>query len=434
MNDHVTIRMYNVGLGDCFLLTFPAPGRDRKVLIDCGVHSSGPGPRKIDEVASRIVEDVRENGKARIDVVIATHRHQDHVSGFESDVWDEVEVDEVWLPWTEDPTDPEAREIRETQSKKAKKIAAALRLMGASDTLIEMADNSMTNAVAMATLHHGFKGKPKRRFLPVKTRSRHSMHIAALPGVTIHTMGPSRDRNAIRDMNPPKGESYLRLAGRAGDPSGAGAPFPERWIVSKSGEEFPAWLDAQLAPPVKRSPVPGTLHATDSAFLHRWLSTLGMDSADFAKIDAVAREDALALVVALDAAVNGTSLMLMFEIGRAFLLFPGDAQWGTWNAAIADPEWNELLTKTTFYKVGHHGSHNSTPMSFVTSILPEEPHGLTAMVCTRPTTKFKEIPRLPLLKALSNKTAGRLARSDEQEAVEGFRREGDVFTEVEVDI
>src|SRR5689334_3547640 len=93
----VSIRMYNVGLGDCFLLRFPDEERERKVLIDCGVHVSGPGPHKISEVVDQIIEDVTDDETPRIDVVIATHRHRDHVSGFDNPRWGEVEVGEVWL-------------------------------------------------------------------------------------------------------------------------------------------------------------------------------------------------------------------------------------------------------------------------------------------------------------------------------------------------
>ena len=78
--DHVLIRMYNVGFGDCFLLVFPASDRPRKVLIDCGSHSAGRGPASIQDVCARVLSDVAgDGGVARIDLVIATHRHQDHV-------------------------------------------------------------------------------------------------------------------------------------------------------------------------------------------------------------------------------------------------------------------------------------------------------------------------------------------------------------------
>lgn len=127
------------------------------------------------------------------------------------------------------------------------------------------------------------------------------------------------------------------------------------------------------------------------------------------------------LVTKLEKAVNGTSLMLMFVVGRAHLLFPGDAQWGTWSAALADPEWNELLSKTTFYKVGHHASHNATPRAFVEKHLSRK---FSAMVSTRKVKKWPDIPRGPLLEALRARS-NRVIRSASQDVPDssGFRRE-----------
>jgi len=78
-------------------------------------------------IVDRIVQDVTDaDGVPRIDVVVATHRHKDHVSGFGQASWDNVEVKEVWMPWTEDPTDEEARNIRDIQSSLALGLDAAL--------------------------------------------------------------------------------------------------------------------------------------------------------------------------------------------------------------------------------------------------------------------------------------------------------------------
>ena len=110
----IRIRMYDVGFGDCFLVGFPsADHRERLVLIDCGVHFASQGGHPIPDVIADIKREAtsgRPDGQPRIDIVVATHRHQDHVSGFEDqDVWADVEVGEVWLPWTEDPDDEDAR-------------------------------------------------------------------------------------------------------------------------------------------------------------------------------------------------------------------------------------------------------------------------------------------------------------------------------------
>jgi hypothetical protein len=162
-----------------------------------------------------------------------------------------------------------------------------------------------------------------------------------------------------------------------------------------------------------------------------WLRQAGIGARQLKAIENMAQEDPLALAVALDAAVNGTSLMLMFEMGKAFLLFPGDAQWGTWQNALGDPEWHEMLAKTTFYKVGHHGSHNATPREFVEKVVGAK---FSGMVCTDNTKKFPLIPRIPLLAALNKKSGNHIARSDEETKVTGFTRNGDVSTDTRVNV
>ena len=396
----VTVRMYNVGFGDSFLLTFPAADRPRKVLVDCGTHSAGPGPEPIGDVAAQLVRDVTgADGVPRIDVVVATHRHRDHVSGFESPAWKGVQVTEVWMPWTEDPDDPEAKKIRDTQSAGAASLHAALRLSGAPGHLLDLVANCLTNEKAMATLHGGFAGRPARLFLPKKGDEKNTYAPAALPGVTVHLLGPSRDPGVIRDMDPPKGKGYLRLAN--GNGGGSGLPFRRHWALTP--KEFDA----------------------TAAFAHLRLPGKYRKS-----VDALGDDDDLAVAVALDAAVNGTSLMLMFEIGKAFLLFPGDAQWGTWNAVLSDPASADLLKKTVFYKVSHHGSHNATPKEFVE----KELSAFSAMISTRTMARWKLIPKKELLAALGAKSKA-VVRSDQLSSLpSGFTKQGESWVETTIPI
>lgn len=424
--DKVTIRMYNAGFGDAFLLIIPAPDRDRKILIDCGVHASGRNPKlSIAKVVEYIVKDVTEkDGTPRIDVVIATHRHQDHVEGFREALWDTVEVTEVWMPWTENRRDPIATEIRETQGKIAKKLDEALKkklldpqkygiLTSAkikeTKELQEFIWNSLPNAKPMETLHEGFAGGAKipRRFLPYEKREENSFETDLLPGVTIHAMGPSRDPEIIRDMNPPKGQSYLRLVDSFADDEELYVPFRDEWVLD---------VDTFNANYKK------TFKTTDEVLTPN----------EIKKIRSVGDGSEFGVAVNLEDAVNGTSLMLMLQIGKAFLLFPGDAQWGTWECARNDAEWFRLLEKTNFYKVGHHGSHNATPKEFVTDILKEN---FLAMVPVRPIKKFKRIPRVPLMDALRDKP-GKVVRSDKPDPVDPpeFKRVNDVYVELQVPI
>jgi beta-lactamase superfamily II metal-dependent hydrolase len=388
---NITVRMYNVGFGDSFLLMFPGAERPHRVLVDCGAHSLGPGPVAMKDMVRQIVSDVTDaDGKSRIDVVVCTHRHRDHVSGFQNSLWKRVEVGEVWMPWTEHPTDEVARRIRESQSRRAQSLTLALTRLGADDSTMSIAENSLTNAQAMRTLHGGFLNVRRRRFLPTEKESKRSFTTSLLPNVEIHVMGPSRDENVIRDMEPEKGESYLQfLLSRTVGTSGRVRPFREEWIVK-----------------------PGRYR--------RNFGHLEVTKAQQRSVENIGSGSDFDLVTKLEKAVNGTSLMLMFVCGRAHLLFAGDAQWGTWSAALNDTEWSEMLSKTTFYKVGHHASHNATPRAFVEKHLSKK---FLAMVSTRPVKKWPEIPRGPLLSALRERS-NRVVRSDKPDVpdAQGFER------------
>ncbi len=165
----VRVRMYNVGFGDCFLIQLPDRVSPRLVLIDCGVHSASKEGKPLKEIVDRVIADVKALvGRPRIDVVVATHRHRDHVHGFDNPAWLDVEVGEVWLPWTENPVDPVARELLERQSRRALQLSVLAADGGDErmEAIEAIADNTLKNADAMAMLHHGFAGSPKRHFLP----------------------------------------------------------------------------------------------------------------------------------------------------------------------------------------------------------------------------------------------------------------------------
>jgi beta-lactamase superfamily II metal-dependent hydrolase len=401
--------MYNVGFGDSFLLVFPAKDRPRKVLIDCGVHVSGANPKaSIGAIVKRIVADVTEPGGPRIDLVICTHRHQDHVEGFDNPIWKQVEVGEVWLSWTENYKDPEARKILEAQSSKAKKLNLVLEKMIAAPArfglgaakvsdlrmLKAFSENSLSNSEAMATLHEGFKGGKEipRRYLPDEVRSLNSFEPATLPGVTAHILGPSRDPDVIRDLNPSAGEQWLRLMeSMSSSDYEAHRPFHQDW--AKTG--------AQYDP-----------------------NRTVLSAADLKNIEKVGEGTEFNVAVQLEDAINGTSLMIIFEMGKACLFFPGDAQNGTWKAALKDPEWRELMKKADFYKIGHHGSHNATPKEFVFDVLKQ---GFKAMASVRSIKTFKFIPKFELMTALKEKP-GKVARSDmPAEDPRGFTRDASDF-------
>ncbi|MBS0263340.1 MAG: hypothetical protein JSS02_15465, partial [Planctomycetes bacterium] len=116
-----TLRAYRVGFGDCFLLTFEyASGDSRHVLIDFGttrlpIRSAADEQKKTTQVAKfhlEVAERIAAVCGPKLHVVVATHRHKDHISGFATgspgkrlsgDIIRGLKPDLVILPWTEDP-------------------------------------------------------------------------------------------------------------------------------------------------------------------------------------------------------------------------------------------------------------------------------------------------------------------------------------------
>src|SRR6185369_7729883 len=110
----LTLRAYQVGFGDCFLLSFHyADQSDRHVLIDFG--STGLPGHLPKEQMLLVAEDIRQQCKGALDIVVATHRHKDHISGFSrdgktndkgettGDIIKSCSPKVVIQPWTENP-------------------------------------------------------------------------------------------------------------------------------------------------------------------------------------------------------------------------------------------------------------------------------------------------------------------------------------------
>ncbi len=405
------IRMYHVGFGDCFLLTFGAgSAAERHLLVDCGSISTGAAQ------VTKVTDDVIKTCKGRIELVVCTHRHRDHVGGFADPRWSSVVVGEVWMPWTEDPTDPDATRIRNGQSGFAAGLAKALRI--ASDKLDEdplavdapereqalqatqaLTLNALTNEKAMQTLHSGFSGNSPRYFLPVKGTNCEARNVEGLPGIVFHILGPPRDEEAIKNMDPPQGAAYFAVADDSGAPALASEAFRPRWRLDRAAFD-------------KANP--------ESTF----------DLKDQKQLDTLADEPDGNVAAAIDRAVNNTSLIMMIEAGSQWLLFPGDAQWGSWNAAMSDDNCKSLMKRTTFYKVGHHGSHNATPRVAVDDLFAQ---GLISFFSTASIKQWPDVPRGPLVEAISKK--GKIARSDMEDVSEkaGFTVEDGLYTEWTVD-
>jgi beta-lactamase superfamily II metal-dependent hydrolase len=388
----VVVRMYNTGFGDCFLLTIPTSAGARRMLIDCGTHPASTGPRQAKrDAVPLLMQDLQaEAGQLRVEVVVASHRHRDHVSGFEAPEFDDLEVGEVWMPWTENPDDVDATNLRNrmgvaaltieaTRAAIAKPPPSMIAVRQLLDNDIPIIDNGMAlkNEKSMATLWTGFAGSPTRKYLSVPTDP---IETPLLPGVRIHLLGPGKDEKTIRDLEPPKSETFAHVGGpavHAVDPTETDdaplrQPFDDDWATSAADANTNgAFKGLRVTPEIKSA------------------------------IKALAADELLAAAASLTSSINGTSLMFVLEFGGIFLFFPGDAQWGTWKAVLDSKESKALLRRCSFYKIGHHGSHNASPKTFVDEVMAP---GSLAAVPVAPVTVWPMIPQTELVDAIRLRT------------------------------
>jgi beta-lactamase superfamily II metal-dependent hydrolase len=372
--DQMRVRMYRVGFGDCFLLSLPEQAGHRHILIDCGVHAKGDI-----KTMPKVVQDVRTETDDELDVVVVSHAHQDHISGFgtHATAWANVAVKEVWMPWTEDPTDVQAVELRTRQLSLAQQLREHLTLRGQlSESTASILENFVgfnlaNNADSMRVVRGGFKGPPKIRYLEAGKKLNKA---AGITGLEALVMSPSRDEAALKRMNPPAGQRWLQSNG-ASDGTGAIAPFPAARLTRTA---------------LKRR--------TDGCVLDKKEERQLQDS--------VLADDTLALM--LDDVLNNTSLVLLLRFRGSTLLFPGDAQWGNWSTWLEKSGADAVLNEITFFKVGHHGSHNSTPRTIVPKLLHPD---VAAMISTQ-RRPFKSIPKRNMVDSLTSHCHKRVARSD----------------------
>jgi glyoxylase-like metal-dependent hydrolase (beta-lactamase superfamily II) len=109
MTTSIRIRMYRPGFGDCFLLTFRNGSAEQHALIDFGAHMHG-------EIGTmdKIMDDLEKASGSNLRLIVATHAHRDHISGFGkfASRFATFQIEEVWLPWTDDPHDKQAADLK----------------------------------------------------------------------------------------------------------------------------------------------------------------------------------------------------------------------------------------------------------------------------------------------------------------------------------
>lgn len=421
----VEVRMYRQGHGDCFLLTFKRSGNRRTpfhMLIDCGMKK---GSQAVEgQSVPEILNTIHAQTGGKLDLVVITHEHEDHVSGFpkpgdDAHPFSKFKVEELWLAWTEDPNDAFANELRETFGDKLLALAlthhqlktlpaATGRDDGLRETLEEFLELETGETDGLTVLRDACDDlgvTPSRdigmgldefrsafaarksgsiRGKKYKERLQGLRHMAKnirflTPGegpikiedlpVKFYPFGPPRDQDQLRKLNPRQAEEFHIGPFPMGD-TGSGL-FAALEARSQGAPDNSPFAARHFAP--SGDPRDATASAADSYYAQVYFANPSDDASNFnqkRRIDSDWMGDAEGMALRLNTEVNNTSLVLGIELEKSkqVLFFTGDAQAGNWRS-WKDISWEDgettvtakdLLARCTFYKVGHHGSHNAT--------------------------------------------------------------------------
>jgi hypothetical protein len=390
-----SVRVYCQGLGDCILVRVKrTSGDDFKLLIDCGVVL---GTEDAGSTMIGVVENIVKDTNEKIDVLAITHEHWDHLSGFiqAADSFAKLAVGSVWVAWTEDENDDLAKQLKDELGKAEKALAAcvnAFRAAGDPASIGVLADLALTPFGAAASSSTSTKAAFDKAKAKAKIRICWPFDKPfEIPDANarIYVLGPPHDPKLIRKINPSTSspETYgLAMNGGGALPFGVVEALGRR---EAEGDSSAPLRDDPTAPFHPRVTIPlgakGRLWLPDGSsvaeddwrqiddfFREHYFGNESYNSDGWRRIDGDWLGSATELALALQSYTNNTSLILALELGEMgkgqVLLFAADAQVGNWESwqtwqcesdgrTVTGPD---LLKRTIFYKVGHHGSHNAT--------------------------------------------------------------------------
>ena len=454
----VKVRLYCQGVGDAFLLAFPTadPAEPAYLLIDCGIAKGTPDR---EARSRRIVENIAAATGGRLDILVITHQHFDHISSFQDSwrEWLEIQVENLYLPWTE--ATAEKGEVKgKTTFEEVLNRAAEAALGQASPQALR----SQPRLGAQADFLGFTPGEAPRNMDDAmdfarslcrgKIRYFYPGDVFKVPGTQSfgYVLGPPR-----LDQKNPAGKPYIELLedrdamysyrdfglepdrGRIGGPNSFALSDDRALPALASGllaaDALDRNFDEDFSPFSHEQRLDWDFAMAAPFFEKHYGSSPRGEGGAWRRID----EDWLGgmadLALRAGDFTNNISLVLAFDLpgSEKMMLFPGDAQVGNWLSWHQIDKWSyvddaiparapessatqtlmeNLLGRVAFYKVGHHGSHNATVKKQGLELMSDD---LVAFIpvsvpVAQDLMGYCPMPFYPVLRAIQQKTRGRV--------------------------
>jgi len=403
--DNIKIRMYRQGLGDCFLLKFCNKEKSLfNMMIDCGVLL---GTENSDQKMKDIVKHIADDTENKIDVVMVTHEHWDHVSGFiqAQEEFDKIDIGEIWLSWAENPNDSFAKILKKDKNLKLQLLQDILHAKKHTNRF-----HLAEQALSFFAASEGKKTSDAMKYIQEKGKSNINyfepgevISVDALPNIRFYVLGPPKDEKLIK-KNMSSNSDVIYKLGIGNDFLNPFAEFDRNQNKSLFDEKY-VLLD-------NRDEIENIYNGKDV----RWK-----------KIEDEYLDMANNMALALDSNTNNTSFVLAIEslTSGKILLFTGDAQvgnWLSWSNLNFEKEGikgkktinsEDILSRTVFYKTGHHGSHNATIKNQGLEMMSDDLEVMIPVDRKMAAKKKWEMPAETLWKAIKEKTSSKIIILDE---------------------
>jgi beta-lactamase superfamily II metal-dependent hydrolase len=371
----ITLRAYNVLFGDSLLVSWDEADGKHHAWVDFGnFHNDA------NAVFEKVYTDVLQRTGGKLDLLVITHRHMDHMEGFFSlraRFKADFTIQRLWHAHVTSTVD----HVFEIAEQALRSMLPAS--IPASDTEIgrvfrnnfgakgDKIKKQMSDILKEA-------GVPASRIFKIH---RHTNLAPALPpGITrlkIEVLGPERNSKL-----------YLQPLEHALRAHGIALSSANGRITAKRKDPF----DGVRGVTFSRSPL---AKLADAARLRRQLQNGG-----------------LSVLAAVDTTRNNTSIVMRLTHGTARLLLVGDAEEKSWEIL----KKNGASLTADVIKVGHHGSINASPDFSFKAVMPTKLASNAAVISTDDDrfTGENEVPKDSVLNGWRDrlKKPSRLLRTD----------------------
>lgn len=371
----ITLRAYNVLFGDALLVSWDEADGVHHAWVDFGnFHNDA------NAVFEKVYNDVLQRTAGKLDLLVITHRHLDHMEGFFSlrkRFKTDFTIERLWHAHVT-PTLDHVFEIAERTIRNRlpasipdsdTDIGRAFRNnFGAQGDKIRQQMADILNEIGVPAsrvfkIHRGVDLKPA---LP-----------PGLKKLGIEVFGPEQDSNR-----------YLQPLEHALQARGVFISAVNGRVKVTKEDPF----DGARAVKFKKSALAGL---ADVARLRRQLQTGG-----------------LSVLAAVDTTRNNTSIVMRVTHGSARVLLVGDAEEMSWEIMRK----NGAPLNANMIKVGHHGSINASPDWSFKTVMPTKLASNAAVISTDDDrfTGENEVPKDSVLKGWRArlKNPSRLLRTD----------------------